>query len=142
MTTTRRTILICDDTEAIRRLVRATLEPGGHAFVEASNGRDALDAIETFRPDLVVLDLRMPEMGGMEVLTRLAASVVSRPRILVLTSEVLDAGTEAVILRHADMLFYKPFRPTELRLGVQGLLSDQLGGRSFDSDEPDGSGSP
>ena len=64
-------ILIADDSATVRRLVSRVLQFRGYEVVEAASGDEALRALETNPPDLVVLDLRMPGMDGLEVLRRL-----------------------------------------------------------------------
>jgi CheY-like chemotaxis protein len=83
-------VLVVDDEEDIRDLLRINLELDGHEVVTMSSGPEALDCLESHRPDVIVLDLMMPGMDGWEVLTRLkmgqseAASVpvAASPRVL------------------------------------------------------------
>lgn len=65
------TILLVDDDDRLRRILSLRLESAGHTVVEATGGADALSQLEQARPQLVVTDLRMPEMDGMELLERL-----------------------------------------------------------------------
>ena len=65
------TVLIVDDDPHIREVIRFALEKAGFTTEEASNGRQALERFAEIRPDLVVLDILMPEMDGTEVCRRL-----------------------------------------------------------------------
>lgn len=117
------TVLICDDAENMRLLVRAVLESCGYTIMESSNGREGLEQVALHQPDLLILDLKMPELGGLDVLAELADQPRRRPKILVLSSEVLDATEQEAILRHADALVSKPFRTDDLRARVRELIS-------------------
>ena len=68
----RKTILICDDEPALRELVRASLDDG-YLFAEASDGLIALELAREVEPDIVILDLMLPRLGGLEVLAQLRA---------------------------------------------------------------------
>jgi CheY-like chemotaxis protein len=68
---TKKMILLVEDDEGIRLLTRTLLEEDGHKVVEASDGKKALTAIGERKPDLVLLDLQMPHMGGWQVLKEL-----------------------------------------------------------------------
>lgn len=62
-------VFLCDDTDEYRALVRVVVEgAGGHVVGEAGNGRDCVDAVAAAQPDLVLLDVKMPVMGGLEAL--------------------------------------------------------------------------
>ncbi|HCX34693.1 MAG TPA: hypothetical protein DHV08_14850, partial [Rhodocyclaceae bacterium] len=82
-----RRVLVADDAPEARLLVRSLLEPLGFAVREASDGRGALALSETFRPELVLLDWRMPELDGLET-TRELRSRKSGSRIVMLTANV------------------------------------------------------
>jgi DNA-binding NarL/FixJ family response regulator len=116
-------ILIVDDHEQLRRLVRAYLEHEGGFFVcgEAVDGFDALEQAETLKPDLIVLDLSMPKMSGIEAAPRLK-KMLPRTPIIMLTSyqtalrnhDAISLGIDAVIAKGGDM--------TLLANSVQNLL--------------------
>ena len=80
-------ILITDDESAIRLMLRTALESDGFEVTEASNGREALEAIKTNIPDLMVLDLNMPVLDGMAVLEQMKSlAAANRPRVIILTA--------------------------------------------------------
>jgi two-component system KDP operon response regulator KdpE len=64
-------VLVVDDERAIRRFLQASLTTHSHTVFEATTGREALEAVVTHRPDIIILDLGLPDMGGVEVTRRL-----------------------------------------------------------------------
>jgi CheY-like chemotaxis protein len=76
------TVLIVDDEEHLRELYLAELSEEGYEVLLASNGREALEVLKDRRPDVVVLDIRMPEMDGIEALGKLVSRFKSIPVIL------------------------------------------------------------
>lgn len=113
-------ILVVDDEPQIRRTLRVTLVPQGYLVSEASTGEEALERMRDDRPDLVLLDLNMPGMGGLAACRSIRQS--SDAAIIVLTVrdaerdkvEVLDAG--------ADDYVTKPFSTPELLARIRAAL--------------------
>ncbi len=93
-----KTILIVDDHEIVRHFIRSVIQFSHHEWEvcgEASNGMEAFEAIKTLRPDVVILDLIMPVMGGLEVASRIH-SLALKPRIVVFTlHESMELQEEA-----------------------------------------------
>src|SRR5580700_11046857 len=118
-------ILVTDDESGIRLMLRTALESDGYSVSEAANGREALDAIKTHVPDLIVLDLNMPVLDGMAVLEQMktiAAGV--RPRVIVLTAYgSIPAAVKATRLGALDFL-EKPITPQDLRQAVKSVLDE------------------
>ncbi len=119
--TSARPILVVDDDPKIVRLVRTYLERDGHRVTEAADGRAALDSIAAELPALVVLDLMIPEVAGLEVLARTREGG-SRIPILVLSARGLTSDRIAGLEAGADDYLPKPFSPAELVLRVRRLL--------------------
>ena len=114
------TVLVVDDEEAIAEAVRARLESEGYRVVVAADGAQALDAAERERPDLVVLDLMLPGMDGLEVCKRL-----QRDRwvpVLMLTARTEEADKVAGFAVGADDYLTKPFSLRELAVRVRAIL--------------------
>ena len=79
-------ILITDDESNIRMMLRIALESDGHLVTEASNGREALEAIGRDKPDLMILDLNMPVLDGIGVLEQMKSMPNPKPRMIILTA--------------------------------------------------------
>jgi putative two-component system response regulator len=120
--TRRSRVLVVDDTESVRSLFRRLLMSDGHEVVMAADGAAALDAVQQHRPDVVLLDVDMPTMGGLEVCRRLKADPVTRLTPVVMVTGQTDLhdrlrGIEA----GADEFLSKPVHPQELRVRVRSL---------------------
>ena len=117
------TILVVDDDANIVRLVRSYLEQAGYRVETAADGKSALQAIRTLRPDLVVLDLMLPEMDGLTVTRTVRAepSLASTP-ILMLTARVEDVDRILGLEMGADDYVTKPFNPREILARVKAIL--------------------
>ncbi len=118
-----RPILVVDDDAKIVRLVRTYLEREGYAVVAAADGPAALDAIETHRPSLVVLDLMLPELDGRAVIraVRRDDEAAATP-IIVLSARGSTIDRIAGLEDGADDYLPKPFSPAELVLRVKSIL--------------------
>jgi DNA-binding response OmpR family regulator len=117
---TQQTVLVVDDEEAIAEAVRARLESEGYRVVVAGDGPQALDAAGRERPDLVVLDLMLPGMDGLEV-----CSELQRERwvpVLMLTARTEEADKVAGFAVGADDYLTKPFSLRELAVRVRAIL--------------------
>jgi DNA-binding response OmpR family regulator len=121
---TRPFVLIVDDDEVIRSLLRLTLPDEGYDLVEAEDGDQALQISDANRPTLVLLDWRMPRLSGADVLGALKERHPDVPVI------VLTAEPEAKVRTHAealgaDVFMTKPFSPLQLLATVERLLPDR-----------------
>jgi len=112
-------VLIVDDIEDNRELLKRRLEKQGHVVATAENGKKALAMIEASPPDLVLLDIMMPEMDGFEVLDRLKGNAATRD-IPVIVISALDDVASAVrcIEQGAEDFLSKPFDPVLLKARV------------------------
>src|SRR4051795_3718890 len=115
-----RTILVVDDERNIIELVRLYLEQAGFAVAEARDGRQALEQHARLDPDLVVLDLMLPELDGMEV-TREIRRRGETP-ILMLTARGEEIDRIIGLELGADDYLPKPFNPRELLARIRAVL--------------------
>jgi CheY-like chemotaxis protein len=100
--------LVVDDSAAVRTSLRVTLEYEGYEVIEASNGKQGLGRVAEDRPDLVLLDVTMPGMSGLDVLERVHASNRCLP-IVMMSAEVTPALREDALGAGAVEMFEKPF---------------------------------
>jgi two-component system alkaline phosphatase synthesis response regulator PhoP len=115
-----RTILIVEDEESIQRVASAYLEQEGYRVLLTADGSEALEIVREQRPDLVILDLMLPGIDGMEVAARLRQE--SEIFILMLTARSEEADRVAGLRIGADDYMTKPFSPRELVARVQAIL--------------------
>lgn len=113
-------VLVVDDEPGIREIARAYLEADGFTVREAGTGRLAVDAALTQMPDLIVLDLMLPDMGGEEICAQLRR--VSRVPIIMLTAKSAEADRLRGLALGADDYLVKPFSPRELVARVHAVL--------------------
>ena len=119
-------ILVVDDQPVIRQIARSTLKSQGYAIIEASNGEDALTIARDELPDLVLLDVRMPGISGLEVCRELKADARTRHmKIVMLTGEMLEEDREEGLREGADEYFTKPFSPIQLLDKIRSLLGGE-----------------
>src|SRR5258707_4056701 len=116
-------ILVVDDDKQIVRLVRSYLEQAGMTTYAAYDGNEALRAIRTERPDLVVLDLLLPERDGWEITRNLRADErLAGIPILMLTARVDDSDKILGFELGADDYLPKPFIPLQVVTLVKAIL--------------------
>jgi DNA-binding response OmpR family regulator len=113
-------VLVVDDEADVRRLVRELLERAGYTVDEASNGRAALRAVYASKPELVVLDVTMPELDGWQTLERIR-DVTDVP-VLMLTARTAELEKVRGLRAGADDYVTKPFGKQELLARVEALL--------------------
>jgi two-component system, OmpR family, alkaline phosphatase synthesis response regulator PhoP len=124
----RHTILVVEDEASIQRVVRTYLESAGYRVLSSEDGPGALRLAQTHQPDLVILDLNLPGMDGMEVAARLRER--SDVYILMLTARTEEMDRVAGLKIGADDYLTKPFSPRELVARVEAILRRQrLGAR-------------
>lgn len=114
-------ILIVDDDNSQRRLIEFWLREEGYRTTTAADGISGLRAFEQHSPSLVIADVRMPGMSGIDLLNRIKADNPDTPFILVTAFGTVDDAVEAMKLGAADYVL-KPLKPDELKVGVQRAL--------------------
>src|SRR6266571_3238165 len=118
-------ILVVDDEPKLGKLVAEMLELDGHEVARAGGGRSALVELAARPPDIVITDLRMPEVDGLAVL-REARSRPQAPEVIVMTAHgTAESAVEAMKQGASDYLL-KPFAVDELRLRVRRLADQRV----------------
>ena len=110
------TVLVVDDEPDLRFLIRRILERAGHDVVEASHGAAALEAVKLSPPELVVTDMMMPVMNGLELIALLRAN----PDTAAIPILVVSAEAQRAV--DADAVLRKPFEPNALTDMANALL--------------------
>lgn len=118
-------ILVVDDEPHVVELVAFNLRREGYTVVSAKNGAEALVVVEREHPDLVILDVMMPIMDGVQVAETLKANeATSDIPIVMLTAKAQDSDILEGLVAGAEVYLPKPFSPTELSRVVKSLLPE------------------
>jgi DNA-binding response OmpR family regulator len=122
------TILIAEDEPNIVELVRMTLEDRRVRVIDAGDGETALAQAEAAQPDLILLDVNLPDMSGLEVCARLRRDPrFAATRIVMLTAAAQETDVARGLAAGADQYLTKPFSPVRLLSIVEGLLPQAPG---------------
>jgi DNA-binding response OmpR family regulator len=121
----KKKVLLVDDDEGLRELYREELEDEGYEVLTAKNGKEALQKLETGKPDLIVLDIVMPKMDGMEALGRIIGKDKTIPVILHTShpgyqEDFMSWAADAYILKSTNL--------TELREKIRELFEKKRPG--------------
>ena len=123
-----RKILTCDDEKHIVRLIQVNLERQGYEVITAFNGAECLAKVAEDRPDLIVLDVMMPEMTGFEVLEALKKNPETENiPVIMLTARAQDADVLRGWQSGVECYLTKPFNPMELIAFVKRIFSMEEG---------------
>lgn len=117
-------ILIVDDEQSYRQLLSLVFEPDGHSVITAMNGREALEMLEVEQADLIISDVRMPDMDGISLLREARELYPDIGMVLMTAFATVDTAREAFKLG-ADDFIQKPFDVEELKLIVKKTLDKQ-----------------
>lgn len=117
-------VLVVDDETSIRRYLRAALTAQGLTVYEASDGQEALNAVLTHRPDLIILDLGLPDIDGIEVTRRLREW--SQTPIIILSVREAEQDKIAALDAGADDYLTKPFGTGELLARMRVVMRRQI----------------
>jgi len=115
-----KTILVVDDTESLRTMVKSYLAQEGYRVLTAANGREALFVARQEHPDLILLDLMMPELGGFEFIN--VYSREGEAPIIILTAKVEESDKVLGLELGADDYLTKPFSLRELSARIRAVL--------------------
>ncbi|MFJ7511303.1 response regulator transcription factor [Peribacillus simplex] len=133
-------ILVVDDEQSIVTLLQYNLEQSGYSVITASDGEQGLEAAVDIRPDLVVLDLMLPKMDGLEVCKQLRQQKINIP-ILMLTAKDDEFDKVLGLELGADDYLTKPFSPREVVARIKAILRRsqlQANGSDSSQDQEDG----
>ena len=112
-------VLIVEDDQSLRTVIRMVLEQARYEVLEARHGVAALELMESDMPDLVVADLRMPLMNGVELIGRMRSSQKTASVPIVLLSGLLP---DPEVTKLADAVVAKPFEPADLLAAIRSSL--------------------
>lgn len=112
------TVLVIDDEQAMRDSCRQVLTKNGYRIETAEDGDSGLDKVREIQPDLVLVDLKMPGLGGMEVLERISEIDPNIVSVVITAYATIESAVEAM-KRHAYDFLTKPFTPDQLRVVVK-----------------------
>jgi len=116
-------ILVVEDQEDNRRILRDLLTSGGYKVIEALSGEDGVSAAETHRPDLILMDIQLPGLDGYEATRRIKAIPDLRGTpIIVVTSYALSGDDAKAFEAGCDAYVSKPFSPRELLAKIREYL--------------------
>lgn len=122
---TKKTVLVVDDSSTVRQQVVRALAPAGYDVTQAIDGVEALEAVRTSPPALVLCDVNMPRMTGIEFLERLSEGQPGPPLpVVMLTSGGMPELIARAKRAGARGWIVKPFRPSLLVAAVRRLLGD------------------
>lgn len=119
-------ILVVDDEQSILDLVTAYLEREGYDYRTAMDGRAGLKAARAYKPDIIVLDIMLPEMDGLELLSQLRRD--SDAYVIMLTAKAEETDKIVGLSVGADDYLTKPFSPRELVARIKAALRRMRGG--------------
>ena len=125
MTNSSVKILVVDDEPPIRKLLRVGLTAEGYTILEATNARNAIEKVEADQPDLILLDLGLPDMQGHDLLTKWRNDLLELP-IIILSSRTDEAGIVKALELGADDYVTKPFGTKELVARIRVALRHKL----------------
>lgn len=139
-------ILVVDDEKHIVRLVQINLQKAGYEVTTAGNGREALESVDKEQPDLIVMDVMMPEMDGFAALQKLKEDPkTAEIPVIMLTAKAQDEDVFKGWKSGADLYLTKPFNPAELLTFVKRIFESQsaekgayeISGDAFDMSDID-----
>ncbi|MEI6844674.1 MAG: response regulator [Actinomycetes bacterium] len=122
---TRKIILVVDDNEDIRGLLVLVLQKEGYEVHTAVDGEDALEKAYALKPDLILLDVMMPKLSGLDVLSIIRGHVepqINQVPVMMITAKSAMADIDQAGIWGATSYIVKPFRPLDLRLKVLAIL--------------------
>jgi DNA-binding response OmpR family regulator len=118
----KKKVLLVEDDEAVRQLVRVTLEMNEYEVVQAKDGLEGLLLLEMHHPDAVVLDLMMPDVGGERMLAQLRATPETKRTPVVIITGKPEVAPEVIGLVGKENFFPKPFDPDAVIARLKAMV--------------------
>jgi DNA-binding response OmpR family regulator len=120
-------LLIVDDEDGVRSLVRMTLDSDAYQILEAEEGRQALEIARAHHPDLILLDVMLPDLSGFDICRDLKSDpLMASTTIVMLTARAQQSDVGEAEAAGADGYFTKPFSPVALMRKVESILGAQV----------------
>ena len=116
-------ILICEDDEMVLKMVEFRLRKDGHEIHLAVDGKDALEKINSVKPDLIITDIMMPYITGLEIVHQIRKDMGLKTPIIIVSSIGLEKTVLEAFRLGADDFITKPFSPNELSVRVNRMLA-------------------
>ena len=113
------TILVVDDSALSRKASRRILESAGHAVIDATSGMEALERYSLEQPNVVLLDVTMPDLNGLEVLHQLLA-IDAKARVVMATADIQSSTRDLALAGGAAGFVIKPFVPGNYKIPAAG----------------------
>jgi len=117
-----KTVLIADDNENVRVILKLTLQFKGYNLIEVEDGAEAIEALKANAVDLLISDISMPNMTGLELLSKLRADPQFAKLPVIICSAEKGVTTDDLIARGANAFLLKPCSPKELLETVKNLI--------------------
>ncbi len=118
----KKTVLLVEDDESVRRMVRVSLEMSEYEVIEAKDGLEGLLLLEMEKPDAVVLDLMMPDVGGERMLAQLRSAPETKRTPVVIITGKPEVAPEVIGLVGRENFFPKPFDPDAVIARINSIL--------------------
>ncbi|MBK6398489.1 MAG: response regulator transcription factor [Bacteroidetes bacterium] len=115
-------VLVCEDDEMVLKMVEFKLEKEGYEVILAKDGKEAIDKIDKLRPDIIITDIMMPYLTGLEIVHQVRKQLNIKVPIIIVSSIGLEKTVLEAFQLGADDFITKPFSPNELSVRVKRLL--------------------
>ncbi len=115
-------VLVCEDDEMVLKMVEFKLEKEGYEVILAKDGKEAIELIETLKPDIIITDIMMPYLTGLEIVHKVRKQLNMNVPIIIVSSIGLEKTVLEAFQLGADDFITKPFSPNELSVRIKRLL--------------------
>lgn len=120
--TKRMKVLVCEDDEMVLKMVEFKLQKEGYEVILASDGKEAVEKIKESNPDIIITDIMMPYLTGLEIVHQVRKELKLTAPIIIVSSIGLEKTVLEAFQLGADDFITKPFSPNELSVRVKKLL--------------------